>query len=61
MDILRLAYFQMDIAWEAPQENLDQIEKVLEEHHKGMDMLVLPEMCLTGFTMSPAAIAESLA
>ncbi|MGB0836671.1 MAG: nitrilase-related carbon-nitrogen hydrolase [Flavobacteriaceae bacterium] len=58
MDILRLAYFQMDIVWEAPQENLLQIKKVLEQHHKEMDMLVLPEMCLTGFTMSPSAIAE---
>lgn len=48
---LKISVIQFEIFWESPQENL----KYLNEQVKNLDtdLLVLPEMFSTGFTMSP--------
>ncbi len=48
----------MDIVWEDPKANLDKIRKTVLELDSDTDLLILPEMCTTGFSMHPEKIAE---
>jgi len=54
---MRVALAQYDIQWEAPIANLEKIKTFITDD---VDLLVLPEMCLTGFTMEPEGVAESM-
>lgn len=54
---LTLGLVQYDIAWENPQENIKRIEHLLGKKAP-FDLLVLPEMWSTGFTMQPEKVAE---
>lgn len=52
---------QPDIYWENPQANLDKLENILiSSNLKKPDLVVLPEMFTSGFTMNSASLAESL-
>jgi omega-amidase len=57
---LRVTLVQSEIAWEAPAANRHR----LAEHFRGLaghtDLIVLPEMFSTGFSMDAAAFAESM-
>ena len=49
---MRVALYQMEIAWEDKEKNYKKLEGVLEEVKKhGTDLLLLPEMSFTGFSM----------
>jgi len=54
---LQIGLVQFDIAWEQPGENIRRIEHLLGQH-QGLDLVILPEMWSTGFTMKPESIAE---
>lgn len=49
---MQIALFQQDIHWLAPEANYAKIESVLRAH-PDIDLLVLPEMCATGFVTFP--------
>lgn len=49
---MNITLFQQDIAWLTPADNWQKIEQVLLSHPE-TDLLVLPEMCLTGFVLAP--------
>ncbi|UMY66209.1 amidohydrolase [Flavobacterium sp. HJ-32-4] len=55
---MKIALVQTDLAWEQPFENREQLTKVLQSITA--DLIVLPEMFTTGFTMHPAAVAETM-
>lgn len=55
---LNIAIIQADIRWERVRENLNHFEKLLAEVEVNTDLVVLPEMFNTGFTMKPDMIAE---
>lgn len=52
---------QFNIAFEASDINLKTLEKLIDQQFEGSDLLVLPEMFNTGFTMNVKACAESVA
>jgi predicted amidohydrolase len=54
MDILLL---QTDIEWQLPDNNRKRIERIIDSS-PGADIIILPEMFTTGFSMSPLKIAE---
>lgn len=56
--ILKVASFQMDIMWEKPEANIAKVEKWVTQ--ADADLVVLPEMFATGFSMSPAEIAQPI-
>lgn len=59
MSNLTLSYLQIDLAWEDSQAN----RKAIEEQVLALDscdIVVMPEMFLTGFTMSPETCAEPI-
>lgn len=56
---MRIAMVSMDQAWEAPLENAAIAERhVSRAAALGADLVVLPELTLTGFTMDAARFAE---
>lgn len=54
---LRIALCQTDIAWEQPVRNLARLEPLVAG--ADADVVVLPELFATGFTLDPAAVAET--
>lgn len=55
---LRVALLQLDLVWEDPQANRLQIERLMERLEQPVDLLVLPEMFTTGFSMEAPKLAE---
>lgn len=50
---LRVALIQTELIWENPPENRDIFSKKIKEIPIDTDIIVLPEMFTTGFTMNP--------
>jgi len=55
---MKIALVQFDIAWENVAGNLAAIEAQLKQVSKDTDVVVLPEMFTTGFTMNPEKYAH---
>jgi len=56
---MKIAALQFDIAWEERELNYKQVERYAREaRERGADLLVLPEMFATGFSLQPAKTAE---
>ncbi|AZJ33161.1 amidohydrolase [Tenacibaculum mesophilum] len=55
---LKVALIQSDLVWENPTENRKRFEKKINGLSDEIDLIVLPEMFTTGFTMNASAVAE---
>ena len=56
---LKIAAIQFDIKWELKQENFSIIEKYLDKI-SNTDIVLLPEMFTTGFTMQAKKFSENM-
>jgi omega-amidase len=56
---MRITFIQTDIAWEDKTANLEHYSRLLFNLKGKTDLVVLPEMCTTGFTMHPEQLAET--
>ena len=59
MSSLRLALFQTSLSWESPRENRAHFNQLISSLNEPVDIIILPEMFTTGFTMNTADCAES--
>ncbi|MGG6229851.1 amidohydrolase [Tenacibaculum sp. SDUM215027] len=57
---LQVALIQSDLVWENPPANRKQFEKKINSLSNNIDLVVLPEMFTTGFTMDASAVAETM-
>ncbi|MBI4859968.1 MAG: nitrilase family protein [Candidatus Riflebacteria bacterium] len=57
---LTLTLIQTSLAWENPAANLEMLQKKIEAVRDPGDVIVLPEMFTTGFSMRPEAFAEPM-
>ncbi len=57
---MKLAILQTDLVWENPIYNRLTIESKVLSSDKKFDLLVLPEMFTSGFTMQPERVAEKM-
>ncbi|MEN1785886.1 MAG: amidohydrolase [Bacteroidota bacterium] len=57
METLKIALLQSDLHWEDPQSNRDMFSKQIATIPRDIDLIVLPEMFTTGFTMNPEHIS----
>jgi predicted amidohydrolase len=57
---MKIALIQSSIVWENPEANRKYFETEINTVSTAVDLIVLPEMFTTGFTMSPIAIAETM-
>lgn len=56
---LNVALLQSELHWESVEENVEMVEKKVEHLPENVDLIVLPEMFSTGFTMNPSGVAEA--
>lgn len=57
---LRVSALQFDIHWENPDRNIRTISDHLNSCPETTDLVVLPEMFTTGFSMTPESFAQSM-
>ena len=57
-ETLKIALIQSSLVWESPKENRLLFSKKIDDVSKDVELIVLPEMFTTGFTMSPEHIDE---
>ena len=59
--IMRVALMQFDIAWEDKTRNFDKVKSLVERVIVDKpDIVVLPELAFTGYTMKPRPFEEDL-
>ncbi|MEA1785627.1 nitrilase family protein [Arenibacter sp. GZD96] len=55
---LHIALLQSELIWESPQQNRDVFTEKITALPKDTDLVILPEMFTTGFTMHPENISK---
>jgi len=56
---MRITIIQYDISWEDKQSNLNYLEKIVSPLSGKTDLIILPEMFNTGFSMNPDKLCEN--
>ncbi|MBZ9786906.1 amidohydrolase [Psychroflexus sp. CAK57W] len=59
-ETLKITYIQTELTWEHPEANKAHFEKKLSECPSDTDLIILPEMFTTGFSMNAKANAEEV-
>lgn len=57
---LKISLVQTELHWENPPKNLLMFSELLSENEIKTDLIILPEMFNTGFTMNSALFAEEM-
>jgi predicted amidohydrolase len=57
---MKIALIQTSLAWENPTENRSHLAQKITGFMEDVDLIVLPEMFASGFTMNPKAVAETM-
>jgi omega-amidase len=60
MQNLRVTLIQSNILWEQIEENLNHFSRKIKTVQGQTDLIVLPEMFSTGFSMKPERVAEPM-
>lgn len=57
---MKIALIQTSLAWENPMENRSHLVQKINGFMEDVDLIVLPEMFSSGFTMNPKDVAETM-
>ena len=57
---LKVALIQSDLVWENPKQNRINFTGKMNSIDKDVDLIILPEMFSTGFTMHPEKVFETM-
>jgi len=57
---LKVALIQADLVWENPQKNREQFSDKIEQISGSINLIILPEMFTSGFTMAAERVAETM-
>ena len=57
---MKIALIQSALVWENPKANRNFFEEKINSITEQVDLIVLPEMFSTGFTMNPTQVAETM-
>ena len=60
MQDLKIVLIQTDLVWENPEQNRIRFSEKIEDIDEQVDLIILPEMFTTGFTMNAANVAETM-
>ncbi len=60
MEEIKISLIQSDLVWENPAENMKKFEAKFSDLKGKTDIVLLPEMFTTGFSMNPRPIAETM-
>ncbi|MEM6685557.1 MAG: amidohydrolase [Bacteroidota bacterium] len=59
-EALKVALIQTNLTWEHPAHNRTQLTEKIQAISEAVDIIVLPEMFTSGFTMHPESVAETM-
>ena len=59
-DQLKVALVQSELIWENPEQNRLNFTEKIKTINEKIDLIVLPEMFTSGFTMTPEHVAETM-
>lgn len=57
---MKIALLNSTLVWENPTENRINFEQKINDINEAIDLIVLPEMFTSGFTMNPKKVAETM-
>ena len=57
---MKIALIQTSLTWENPMENRSHLSQKITGFMEDVDLIILPEMFSSGFTMNPKEIAETM-
>lgn len=57
---MKVALIQTELSWENPNENLALLQEKINTISQYIDLIVLPEMFTSGFTMNPKSVAQTM-
>ena len=57
---MKIALIQTSLTWENPTENRSHLSQKINGFMEDVDLIVLPEMFSSGFTMNPKEVAEKM-
>ena len=57
---MKVALIQSSLFWENPKANRNYFEEKINAITEKVDLIVLPEMFSTGFTMNPELVFETM-
>jgi len=57
---MKISLIQTSLAWEDAAANRDNFSGLIDSIDSTTDLIVLPEMFATGFSMNPSAVAETM-
>jgi omega-amidase len=57
---MKIALIQSSLFWENPEKNRKKFGEKIHAISESVDLIVLPEMFTTGFTMQPNLVAETM-
>ena len=57
---MKIALIQTSLDWENPLENRSHLAQKITGFMEDVDLIILPEMFSSGFTMNPKAVAETM-
>lgn len=57
---MKVGLIQTDLLWEKPEANWKYFEEKIKSITEEIDLIILPEMFTTGFSMNPKNIAETM-
>lgn len=60
MNDLKITLIQSDLYWEDPEKNISMFSEKINAISEKADLIILPEMFTTGFSMQPEKFAEDL-
>lgn len=58
--IMKVALIQSSLSWENPKANQKRFEDKINGITDAVDLIILPEMFSTGFTMNPSEVFETM-
>lgn len=57
-ETIKILMIQLDLTWEDPNKNLQRFSEEIKNTREPIDLIILPEMFTTGFSMNAASLAE---
>ena len=57
---MKIGLFQYSPTWEDIATNKSKVSEIISKHNQKFDLIIFPEMTLTGFTMNSKTFAEGL-
>ncbi|MEI7983418.1 MAG: nitrilase-related carbon-nitrogen hydrolase, partial [Bacteroidota bacterium] len=60
MQDLRVSFIQTDLFWEQADKNLDHFNRLIDTIGQPVDLILLPEMFNTGYSINPGLCSETM-